>query len=143
MAKKSPDVPETFPHGTSGLPPLVQTACARFGITPDPDVRELLSWRAVDATRDAQAHVVLVTGGGAKITMYADGTFDHETEERLRAVFRAFRTDPVTKAVLPVALPSDLRLPDVARTGRPTGAGTYQHPGGYLRRESDAPTKVN
>jgi hypothetical protein len=81
--------------------------------------------------------VAFTTLGGTKVKFYADPDFpmDQDTEDRLRNVFHAWRTNPKTNEVEPLPLPDDLTLSRTAVTGQPAQAG-HQFPGGYLRRKS-------
>jgi hypothetical protein len=119
---------------------LLLDACKRFNVDPRMDTRprELDAWRFYPGSRkDGRLDAVsLVTAGGLKLTMFSDGSLDADTEERLRALFRAFRTNPVTKQIESTPLPEDQGLPEAAVIGAIT-ATSHRHAGGYLRRARD------
>lgn len=117
---------------------LLFDACERFNINPSATVRprELASWRyyPADVLEQRPAAVVVVTAGGLKLKYFAgDVEQDPDTEERLRAIFRAWKVDPVTKQEVTVPLPTDLSLPAECVLGLTT-ATAHRHPQGYLRR---------
>jgi hypothetical protein len=121
------------------LPAQLEALCRRFGINPDPDAGELASFRLVEATREQPATVIVVTAGGLKITATGPDAdqFDEGTEQRLRQIFRCYRTDPKTKETVVLPLPEDLTLPAPLRTGV-SGSAAHRYEGGYLRRDADA-----
>lgn len=133
--------PKTAPASAEGspLPDQLEALCRRFGINPDPDAGELAAFRLIDATRDQPATVVVVTAGGLKINAAGEAAdqFDADTEQRLRPIFRCYRTDPKTKETIVLPLPDDLTLPAPLRTGI-VGSTAHRYEGGYLRREADA-----
>lgn len=130
----------TTPASTEGspLPEQLEALCRRFGINPDPEAGEILAFRLTDATRDQPATVVVVTAGGLKLTATGEAAdrFDEGTEQRLRQVFRCYRTDPKTKETIVLPLPEDLTLPAPLRTGI-SGSTAHRYEGGYLRRDAD------
>lgn len=130
---------------------LLLDACNLFGVNPDTSLplyqgrgtgpfRELMSWKfypGVEAAGLPDA-VALVTVGGVKVKVFADPDFpmDADTENRLRQVFRAWKTNPKTNEIEPLPLPDDLTLPRAAVSSVVTGTG-HQYAGGYLRRTQD------
>jgi hypothetical protein len=132
---------------------LLLDACNVYGVNPDAALptyqgrgkgpfRELLSWKFYpgDERAGIPDAVALVTVGGTKIRHYADPDFpmDADTEDRLRNVFHAWKTDPKTNEIVPLPLPDDLTLPPAAVTGIPDPRGGHVFQGGYLRRKPDA-----
>lgn len=111
----SPSVPET--HVERFI-----DACTTFGINPDKMARprELAAVRTGGDPRFLEEeYVVLVTCGGRKIRWPMDAA----TEERLRYTFKLFKKvrDQRTgeEHLEPLPFPSDLRLPETEKTGRP------------------------
>ena len=128
---------------------LLLDACNVFGVNPDPALplwagrgtgpfRELLAWRFYPGQPAAGVpdSVTLVTVGGVKVRFYADPDFpmDTDTENRLRLVFHAWKTNPKTNEVEPLPLPDDLTLPRSAVTSQVNPNAGHQYRGGYLRR---------
>jgi hypothetical protein len=131
-------MPEANGRTDAAATDLLLEACDKFGVHPGADQRprELLSWRYYPAQplEDVPAAVVLVTAGGVKLKHFAgNAAVDLETEERLRAIFKSFAVDKVTKQMVPQPLPADLTLPGEAVTGHPNTT-RHRHEGGYLRR---------
>jgi hypothetical protein len=101
------------------LPPthrlILAEACGIFGINPDPDAkpRELLSVRALGNPRYFEEPAVrFVTAGGKKLRW----PIDADTERTLRhEIFGAIKKRG--DVVIELPLPTDLTLPDPARTG--------------------------
>jgi hypothetical protein len=127
---------------------LLLEACEKYGVDPTRKQRpkELAAWAFYPANEEDDVpipdSVVIVTFGGVKIRHFADPDYvarfatekamDPETEERLRHVFNAFRTETYgayggsrVERTVPVPLPADLTLSDHHRTGvvRRTEAG--------------------
>lgn len=131
-------MPESSGRRDAAALALLFDACERFNVNPGMQVRprELAGWRYYPADRveGVPAAVVIVTAGGLKLK-YFDGDVvkDADTEERLRATFRAFTIDPKTKERVPGPLPADLSLPAEAVLGQPASTA-HRHPHGYLRR---------
>jgi hypothetical protein len=97
---------------------LMQEACERFGIDPDPEKRpiEVMAFRFYgDPQRFEPLSLVIVTAGGLKLRY----PIDPATEDRLRPVFGCFRRNARTGQIVPLPLPKDLRLSPAARTGMP------------------------
>lgn len=117
---------------------LLFDACERFNVNPSLSLRprELAGWRyyPADVVDQVVAAVVLVTAGGLKLKYFeGNAQQDAETEERLRATFRAYTLDPKTKERVPAPLPADLSLPSEAVLGV-SATTAHRHPLGYLRR---------
>lgn len=131
-------MPEASGRRDAAALALLFDACERFNVNPGMQVRprELAAWRYYpgDVLEDVPPAVVIVTAGGVKLKYFeGDVVKDADTEERLRAVFRSFVTDPKTKERLPGPLPGDLSLPAEAVLGQPASTA-HRHPLGYLRR---------
>lgn len=129
---------------------LLLRACRRLGINPDQDLpvydarknkpqdattrafRQLLSWQFYPAhdSADGLDAVALVTAGGVKVRMDANGNFDEDSMSRLRQAFGAFRLNPSTREMEPQPLPGDLALPLPAILGFPIKAD-HVYRGGY------------
>lgn len=135
---------------------LLLDACNVFGVNPDTSLplwagrgtgpfRELLAWRFYPGQPAAGVpdSVTLVTVGGVKVRFYADPDFpmDPDTENRLRLVFHAWKTNPKTNEVEPLPLPDDLTLPRSAVTSQVNPNAGHQYRGGYLRRAASAGDK--
>lgn len=134
---------------------LLLEACNTYGVDPDLTLpvyaghgagpfRELMAWKFYPGNEAAGVPdaVNIVTVGGVKVRHYADPDFpmDPDTENRLRGVFHAWKTDPKTNEVVPIPLPDDLTLPRTAVTGQSEStAHTYK--GGYLKRAADDPRR--
>lgn len=129
---------------------LLLDACNLFGVNPDTALpifqgrgtgpfRELLAWRFYPGNEAAGVPdaVGLVTVGGVKIKHFADPDFpmDPDTENRLRQVFHAWRTNPKTNEIEALPLPDDLTLPRAAVSSQVNPNAGHQIRGGYLRRE--------
>lgn len=118
---------------------LLMDACERFGVNPEVDARpqELAAWRFYpgDRLEGRPDAVVIVTHGGVKLKHFADPNhpMDPDTEDKLRAIFKAFTINAM-KEVIPTALPVSLVLPSAAVTGQVEQKG-HVHRGGYLRRK--------
>ena len=84
----------------------------------------MLSWQFYPAADSADGldAVSLVTAGGVKIRMDANGQFDEDSLTRLRQAFGAFRLNPVTRDMEPQPLPGDLALPLPGILGYPVKA---------------------
>lgn len=125
---------------------LLLDACERFGIDPteQSQPRELLNWKYLheDRRQRIPAAVVLVTGGGVKLHIFADPDYmapgctqpgmNQDTEETLARIFQAFKKDPKTKEVTRIPLPEDMALPEPAVTGHATTTA-HRYRRGYLR----------
>lgn len=109
---------------------LLMDACDIFNINPSKSARprELAAWRYFAGQDDGvdifPASVVLVTFGGLKIKMWAEGEgdarFDEATLQRLSMTFGGG------------ALPDDLALPVGAIDGQVRDSG-HVYKGGYLK----------
>jgi hypothetical protein len=131
-------MPEAHGRKDAAAIDLLFDACEKFNVNPSAQIRprELASWRyyPAQALEDVPAAVVLVTAGGTKLKYFeADALKDPDTEERLRAIFRAWSIDPKTKERVPAPLPPDQTLPAEAVIGQVV-AQAHRHQGGYLRR---------
>lgn len=131
---------------------LLLDACNVYGVPPDMSLpmpnnrgrgpfRGLLAWKFYPGDEQAGTpdSVALTTVGGLKIRFYADPEFpmDLDTENRLRNVFHAWKTDPKTNEIVPLPLPDDLTLSPQAVFGQVPKQGPHVYPGGYLRRKPD------
>lgn len=130
---------------------LLLEACNVFGVNPDMALplyqgrgrgpfRELMAWKFYpgDERAGLPDAVALVTVGGTKVKIFADPDFpmDADTEDRLRNVFHAWKTDPKTNEIVALPLPEDLTLPRAAVSSQANPNAGHVFQGGYLRRKS-------
>ncbi len=134
-------IPDVF-TGKPGIEMLME-ACTLYNINPDQNLkpgdpkrpRQLLSWKYFGDNEGRpelpDERIVLVTGGGVKLSYPAD----QDTVERLQRVFRLIRkrkgpNNEEIAEVLP--MPDDLALPTSALTGIVETAD-HRYESGYLR----------